>query len=279
MALPDRLLEGIHTLDPLPVTTQRLMEVLDEEDTPFGEIVGIVEHDAAVAANVLRIANSSMLASRFPITEMRAAVIRLGLDMLLQIVIGDYMRGIVRDAPMYDLSEHDLWLHSAVSGIAVRQISEICGPERVPGRAGIAALVHDIGKLVIVRELEADVRRIQRVCEERQAPFVEIERELFGCDHAEVGAALAREWKFPDEVTLAIALHHEPRVEQPSPVLDAVVLANLVAKSAGAGLGAEGLNLQIPEGTHERLGVDEAAMARICARTIGLMLELEHFQE
>src|SRR5512132_362804 len=59
MAIPDLLIEGIGKLEPLPMTAQRLIPILQNEETPFAEIVSIIEFDEAVVSNILRMANSS----------------------------------------------------------------------------------------------------------------------------------------------------------------------------------------------------------------------------
>ena len=80
------------------------------------------------------------------------------------------------------------------------------------------ALVHDIGKLVMVRYMKADVSAILALRNERGISFVEAERALFGCDHAEVGAEMARRWGFPVEIVYAASntiTHRRSSTRQP----------------------------------------------------------------
>ena len=120
MPIPEHLIAGLERLEPLPVTTQRLLEVLGQEGSSFAEIAEIVEHDQAVAANILRVANSSMLSTRFPIEDLHNAVVRLGRGLLLEIALGQHVKTMVHDAPLYALTENELWWHGAVIAIAVR---------------------------------------------------------------------------------------------------------------------------------------------------------------
>ena len=268
MAIPDEIVSGIHNLDPLPVTVQKLIAALSDEEVSFSELGKVIEYDPAVAANILRIANSAFYASRGQIQNPRDAVVRLGTATLLDIVLGNYLNELTVDAPLYNLSENDLWMHSAVSSMAVKEIKQqINGSASVPQTACIAALVHDIGKLIMVRYLKADPDEILNISRREKVTFVEAENCLFGCDHAEVGGAIARKWSFPDAITEAIERHHQFPLEQSSEILDAVVLANLVAKTLGIGLGAEGLNLRVDERCYKRLGMDFRSFCRICAQT------------
>jgi putative nucleotidyltransferase with HDIG domain len=264
----DKLLDAIDRLEPLPLTVQKLTLALGAEDVGPGRIAQIIEYDEAITANILRVANSAAYGARFRVERIRDAVVRLGTSAMLDIVLGQHLKTMKADAPMYDLTEDDLWLHGAVASLAVRAMMKEAPRGTIPQSAPIAALVHDIGKLIMVRYLKADVTAILALCSEKHLTFVEAEREIFGCDHAEVGAAMARKWSFPAEITKSIEQHHTVPVVDPDPVLDAVMLSNLVAKSAGVGLGAAGMNMKVDYGgSRERLGLTMRAFERACAQT------------
>jgi putative nucleotidyltransferase with HDIG domain len=145
----------------------------------------------------------------------------------------------------------------------------------IPPAAQIAALVHDIGKLIMVRYLKADPGAVLCLCEAKKLTWVEAERQLFGCDHAEVGGAMARKWSFPEAITLAIERHHDVPVSHPDPMIDAVMLANLAAKSAGLGLGAAGMKMRVDYcGSRERLSLTMQGFERTCAQMAVWVAEL-----
>ncbi len=264
--IPNEILNGIQRLDPLPVTARRLTAMLSEENVNVREIADIVEYDVAVAANLVRVANSAAYAGRYPVDRVRDAVVRLGTANLLTIVLGDYIRVFKVAAPLYDLTEDDLYLHSAAASLVIKAIvAETKRP--LPPSASIAALLHDVGKLIMVRYMKEDVSALQSLCREKKIAFVEAEREVLGCDHAEVGGAIARNWGFPQDIIHAIENHHRVIPGGNGIVLDAVMLANYAAKSMGIGLGAEGLNLPMDyEGSRNRLGLSIEAFERSCAQ-------------
>jgi putative nucleotidyltransferase with HDIG domain len=127
--------------------------------------------------------------------------------------------------------------------------------------------MHDIGKLVTSRYFKADCQDVVACAAERGLTFVAAERQLFGTDHAQVGAAIGREWGFPLPIVDAIARHHSAPLGESTPVLDAVVVANFVAKTLGVGLGAEGFNFALEAQSAERLGLDTPSFGRVCLRT------------
>lgn len=274
MSVPHEILDGLDRLEPMPVTVQRLMTALGDEDVSFGDVVEIIEHDEAVASNVLRRANSSAFAGTKRFDSLRGAAIRLGMNQLAEIVVGDQLRALSVDAPMYDLDEREMWRHGAGASIAAKLIAAQAQAE-VSGLAPIAALVHDIGKLLLVRYTDVDVRRLLERCDTDGLSFVQAEREELGCDHAQVGAMMARSWSFPEEIADAIARHHEYPLQSPTAMLDTVTVANFVCKTIGVGLGAAGLNLDVDEGALERLGLGYEQFCTICAETSILLDELE----
>lgn len=275
MAIPQGLLQGIDRLDPLPTTAQRLTKALQDEEVGPARIAEFVQYDPAVASTVLRVANSAAYGGWNRIDNIRDAVVRLGATRLLDIVLGDYLHRLKVNAPLYDLAEEDLWLHSAAASLAVKALQKERPRAGVPETASIAALVHDIGKLVMVRFLKADVKQILALRDAGNIAFVEAERELFGCDHAEVGAEMARRWGFPDDITAAIEQHHMVPVPDPAPTTDAVVIANLAAKAIGTGLGAEGMDLRLDEQVNRRLKLDFPGFSRVCIQTMSWLKDLK----
>lgn len=267
MALPKGLLDGIRNLDPLPITAQKLTEMIAQERVSADEIAELLEYDQAIAANILRVANSTVYAGLMPLQEIRQAVIRLGTSTLLDIILGDYLKRMMTDVPLYDLSENELWLHGAVASLAVNELMGECPDPTIPRSASVGALIHDVGKLIVVRYLKADVHSILAKSKKENTSFVEAERAVLGCDHAEVGGAIAQQWRFPAEVADALARHHEVPNSNPTPVLDGIVLGNLIAKTLGTGLGAEGMNFELDPECSRRHGITLARFCRACART------------
>jgi putative nucleotidyltransferase with HDIG domain len=267
MAIPDGLLEGLQRLAPLPVTAQKLIVATSGREVDLDQLTEIIQLDQAAASNLLRVANSPLYAESASPKTLREAVGLLGSETMLDILLDDHLRTLQVSAPLYALSETELWLHGATASLAAVEILREVGRDDVSGFAATAALLHDIGKLIMVRYLKADVSELRDRCREENLTFVEAERCAFGCDHAEVGAAVARKWHFPEVITEAIERHHQAPLEKPTPVTDVVALANLVAKTIGVGLGAEGLNLDIDPASHTRMDLHFNSFCRVCART------------
>ncbi len=268
MAIPANVLDGIQRLEPLPMTLQRLVKALHDENIGAYQIGEIIQFDHAVVASLLRVANSAAFGGWSRTESVREAVGRLGKSRIINIVMGDHVKKVSADAPLYNLSEDDLWRHATAASLAVRALAAECPRAGIEESAAVAGLVHDVGKLIMVRYMQADFSGILALRDERGVTFVEAERELLGCDHAEVGGAIARHWGFPADIQEAISRHHETPLADSSPTLDAVVVANLVAKAIGAGLGAEGLDMRVDERCQARLKLNFQGFSRVCLQTL-----------
>lgn len=276
MSVPLKIRQGLGTLKPLPATANRLIAELRNENASLAAVSDVIEYDQVIAGRVLRLARSAAYSGSMPVTSVHAATLRLGTATILELVLGDYLRTLKMAAPLYDLDEDDLWAHGAASGLAVRALKQECPATPTPDIAQSAALMHDIGKLVLVRTVQLRPAEVNAVCERERVTWVEAERQLIGCDHAEVGGLLARQWDLPDELCSAIERHHDQPIATPDPVVDAVVFANYVAKSIGTGLGAEGLNIGMDPTVSQRLGVDRDSFDRICLQTFNWLTDLRH---
>jgi putative nucleotidyltransferase with HDIG domain len=270
--VPAEILNGLKDLEPLPITAQRLLEIASGQDVALTKVAELIELDPVITAAVLRQASTVRFAGAGT-QSVRDAVLRMGTIALLDLVLEGYLKKLKVSTPMYQLSEDELWLHCAASKLAIRALATERPQLKLPPMAETAALLHDVGKLLITRCLKADVKDLLRHARDKGVTFVQAERDLIGVDHAVVGAAMCEAWKLPPEVTDAIRRHHSPPFTESTPVLDAVCLANVVVKTIEVGLGAEGLNFVVDPLCYRRLGVDFPTFGRVCLQTESLVRE------
>ena len=176
MTIPQDLLQGIDDLEPLPITINTLVTKLADDHVSPRDITRIIEQDQAIAATLLRVSNSAAYRGRIHVERIGDAVTRLGIDQLLGIALGVHFKKLSTPVLFYDLSEDDLWLHAAVSSLAAKEIIAACPEAGIPELATVAALTHDIGKLILVRYVDADVSELLEIERERGITFDEADR-------------------------------------------------------------------------------------------------------
>lgn len=217
------------SLAPMPATVSRLTTLMYDVHASTSDITRLIELDAALTANVLRWANSAYFGARVKIASVKAAVVRMGVNNIIRLSVGDCLASTMkRPLPVYGLAENGLWRHNLAAALTAESLEQVTGMPSHPA-AFTAALLHDVGKSILGMRLDAgDAVEIQRLIAEGAAS-TDAERRLLDTDHAEVGAAMASYWKFPDELIQAIEKHHDLEAD-PDPLHDAVKTADAVAK-------------------------------------------------
>lgn len=254
-------------LEPLPASATRLAQLVSREDTTLQQIAEVVQFDPSLTGRVIRAANSAMLAGHSPVTTVPGAIARMGLGRVLSLAVGAAVKRIMRKNGSGDGSEEaTLWEHSVASALAAEVTTKYSGV-RVPPEAFTAALLHDIGKVVLLRHLGTEEREIlARAWHEGGVRRFVAEREMFGCDHAELGGLVTQQWGLPDNVRVAISHHHAPD-QRPDLITDVVAVSNAVAHQIGSALGDDTPEPGEPAGSRARLGLDEASFERLCTTT------------
>lgn len=205
--LHNLLLQAADELEPLPTAVIQLAVAVNQPDTGPEELAVILGSDPALAAHVLREANSAASASGVAIGSLDQAVVRLGAARTLEIAIRGHLEGrLSADLPVYQLSGTERRVHAVATSIAAEIVARATRVE-VSRDVVCAALLHDMGKDIIDQVAttpHADL--LQDV----GLPVMEIERELVQADHAEVGALVLSKWGLPETIVLAVNHHHRP---------------------------------------------------------------------
>ena len=208
------LIQEAQSLEPLPASSARLSKILSNEDWTLDEVAKTAALDQALTGRLLRCANSAASGAKQPITSVGAAVMRMGPGMALSIAMGEGLRGTLQtDLPAYGMDEGALWRHSVATALAVEAMRK-AGLKPPPGTF-IAALVHDVGKLVIGRKLKSSGIRL--TFGDSDEAWTKDESEQLGIDHGELGGSIARSWELPVGIPEAVENHHYAHLLEPGP--------------------------------------------------------------
>ena len=258
----------------MPGAAVKLLALVDDSDVSVPQIESILRQDAGLTANLLRLANSAYFGFPSKVGSVRQAVVLLGLKRLVQMVIATCTSAIMdRPVPGYDLPAGELWRHSlAVSVAAEGLVHEL----KLDAAEEIftAALLHDIGKIVLGQFVRDDYARIALALDQGLA-FETAESIVLGANHAEIGAQVLAKWSLPEGIVHAVRWHHEPeKAERPDSMLDVVHVANMVCLMIGIGVGREGLNYRPSPVVTKRLGVTTSHLEKVASQTLQWVSEL-----
>jgi HD-like signal output (HDOD) protein len=221
----DDIIESANRLEPLSASVARLVELVADADVDLRDIVEVISFDPMLTASMLRSANSVTSASVRPVTTVHDAVIRMGTGTVLALAMSASVAGRLRQAmPGYDMVEGEMWRHSVIAALAAETLA---GWSRTPIPAGApaAALLHDIGKLVLAQTVSPQMLQlIRRTAVTEGRSLTDVESTVLGINHGQVGGLVALHWRLPDAIVEAIINHHVAR-SHTGPIAHVVYLA------------------------------------------------------
>ena len=242
-------------IEPLPPTVSRLAAAMGREDYGLREIEQIIAYDPILTGRLLRIANSAALSTGAPIASVRAAILKIGAGRVLSYALsGPLSKQMQRPLAGYGLGQGVLWRHLVASALAV-ELLDGTTKVRVPAEAFAAALLHDLGQIVMAQFLEPKLMRLIELAKEQGLSSREAELEILGLHQGEVGALVAQEWRLPDRIVRAIA-YAGTTVNGEDVLYDFVHLGHVLAGRIGEYAGMPERELEILRDVAERVGLD-----------------------
>ncbi|HYL46123.1 MAG TPA: response regulator [Candidatus Limnocylindrales bacterium] len=214
---------SIKDLPIMPRTYLSLRERMADPEVSVKDVVVLVEKDVGISAKILQLVNSALFGLPREISTVKTAVSFLGIDMVHNLVLSaEVFRVFEKTVPLPGFSFEDLQTHSHLTA---KIAGGIPASAVIHSAAIVAALLHDVGKLVMATRASQHFARALEEAGENRPLFV-AEEQLMGVTHAEVGAYLLSLWGLPCPVVEAVAHHHQPhRVPQDS--LDAVGIVHI----------------------------------------------------
>ncbi len=270
------IIECVGSIQPLPDTALKLMNVMSDPKSKLEDIVGTIKYDQAVTSEVLKLCNSAFFGMSREVTSLEDALKCLGTAKVLQMVMSVHTNNMLgREQHGYGLDPGVLWKHSVAVALASSQFAQKLRLADT-NLAFTAGLLHDIGKTILNEHVADEFVEIVRIVTDERIAFVEAERRVLGYSHEEVGAMMAEKWKLPESIVRCIRYHHAPSdLETHDPLVDAVYLANCVCLLLGIGLGEDGLCSRADAEVLERHSLRESDLEFIGAQTV---VELQRVQ-
>ncbi|MEP0828348.1 MAG: HDOD domain-containing protein [bacterium] len=271
------IVSRISSFPTLPVMTHKLLKALNEPENAAAEIARIIQIDPALTANVLKAANSSYLGFRRPANSLSEATFRLGTKWIFQIAVSSLIySNLNRPAAGYDMSGEELWRHSLATALMAESLSTLL-KIRDSGLIYTAALLHDIGKIVMGEFVADCFKDIQRIISEKNISFELAEEEILGVSHTEIGAILAESWHFPSVIADCIRWHHNPDLySQDEPAIDVVHIADATCLMEGIGLGRDDLQYRLSDLAVNRLNLSSNLLELAISQTLLNLEDIEN---
>ena len=227
----------INHLPTLPEVIQKVVSLVQDERTSARDLGNLISYDQAISSRLLKVANSAYYGFSRKVSTIQHAIVVVGFEevksLSLSITVFDSVKGTNYDS---FLTQDEFWKHSAGCSLAARIICKKLG--RIDAEiAFTASLLHDIGKLILDNFFSREYKMVLEKAQGDGVTLVEIEKELLGFTHADVGMWLCHRWKLPPSLASSIGYHHQvEEVDQKYILMTSIVhLADIICKKANIG--------------------------------------------
>jgi diguanylate cyclase (GGDEF)-like protein len=258
-----------------PAIAQQIIALAGDPHVDISEVAAAISRDPGLAAKLLRVANSALYSRHRKSTNLRQALIALGLHGATTLALGFSLVGTYRGLKSNGLDHDRYWRRAILSSFAAKCFGALQNASTVDD-IFLAALLQDIAILGIDRTAPDFYRDLPRNASHRECRAHETAR--LGIDHAELGAWLLEYWKLPETLCRAVRWSHAPSLAHWSTPTDmaacCIALGSecveiLLAPTAAADFAA------LAEHASEWLGIDAPAVAHVMGRIVAEIPEIE----
>lgn len=260
-----------------PAIAERVLAIAKDPEAEIAQLADVVSKDPALAAKVLRIANSSLYSRRRKSQNVRQALSLLGMNAGISLALSFSLGRLVQSRSEDGLDISHFWKRSLLAAICARQLGEFLG-RADEEELFLAGLLHCMGMMALDR-LDPEIYASQPQAQYRARESVEVERRAAGADHSQVGAWLLRSWGLPDGMCraagLRFALESDPSVAREDPFAACVAIAAQLAEWWLSGTRSSDGVASITEAFREQLGLDATQFEQVLSRVRDRIPETE----
>jgi len=249
MTLPsmDEVLGQLTKLPAIPSVVQEVINSLSQDDLDSTVLTHKIGQDSALAARVLRVANSAFYGLTRQVCSIHEAIAVLGFSNVRSLVISAGLVGSFAPVEGGVFDRKKFWSHSARVAALAKCLAKHSRQDQ--GIAFTAGLMHGIGQLALdVCAHDAFADALQQAATSGRG-LIETEQNMLGFDHAMIGAELSKRWNFPNTIVHAIRYHASPDQEPFEPVTGIVQMAWRLVEALDAGTGREAILSDFSETT------------------------------
>lgn len=265
------ILEKLSDIPTLPVVATRVTELINDPNSSSADIADVLKKDQVLTAKVLKLINSPYYGIPGEVTDVKRALAYLGFNTLAQLVLSISVVGAFEGGQPTRFSMADFWKHALGTAVASEIIAKkISYPK--PEECFTCGLLHDIGKIVLLKIAPDEFLRIVQLTEKEKISFYEAERRLEVPNHGYLGEYIANQWRLPMVIRMAVRYHHAD-VRKMDTILDSmkvavqvVALANEIVVKENIGYSGNASGGRITDDLLAPLGLAESDLPPLVER-------------
>jgi predicted Zn finger-like uncharacterized protein len=270
--LKKRILSNLSGLPPMPQIVFKAHEIMEDPNSGTKKVAELIETDQAIAAKVLKMANSAYYGMSGNVSSIQQAAVVLGDKALGELItlagtsslLGNKLYG-------YAMDSGEMWRHSMTVAFGSKIMAQRHRPQ-LENDAFSVGLIHDVGKLVLDRPVLNRKSVFDEFMVSGDKTFLSAENRILGFDHAEIGYDICQQWQIPESLAKAIRYHHRPSAASDDSLVCIVSMADTIANMAAAMSMAGRIQSGIDAVMYM---VDDTVMARLALgeKDLGLIME------
>lgn len=208
---PSQFVQNIDNLVSLPEACFEIERLANDPNSSAVDIAHAVSQDAYLAAQLLKIANSSYYSFPMPVDTLSKAIAIIGVQDLKDLAISTGIIQAFSKSEIEVLNLKAYWRHSVFTGLLARQLgaktqTRVLCRERL----FVAGLLHDIGMLAMCVKIPEVMRIVFERNGKGRESYLEVEKLVFGLAHTDIGAQLMHKWGLPKSLQDIARYHHNP---------------------------------------------------------------------
>ncbi|MDW8107981.1 MAG: HDOD domain-containing protein [Armatimonadota bacterium] len=224
------IVQKVKELAVLPQVVHQIIHLTSNPNANVRDLERLIAIDQGMSTRVLNTVNSAYYGFSRKIASVKDAVMLLGFktvrNLAMTVSVFDMFVG---KTDRQNLRRGKWWRHAIDTALCARLIASQVD-DVSPDEAYTAGLLHDIGKPLLDRYGDAPYEQVEDLMAQG-VPELLAERQVFGCDHAEVGRAVSQHWGFPEKLAEAIGEHHAETISNwyDAKLVAVTIVANCIA--------------------------------------------------
>jgi len=266
-----RRLREIQSLPTLPPIAAKLNKMVEDEDITANQLGNVIERDQVLTSKLLKMVNSSFYGFPQRISTVANAIVLLGINVIKTLIVTSSI------FEMMQSSDVGLWEHSLGCATIASLIAKKKGLKN-PEEVSTAALLHDLGKVVVRAELPSEYDALLALVEQKGISMREAEEELLGVSHSEIGGWLVHQWNLPDRLVLPITWHHRPEEAPDYRDVTAILhFSDILVRAVGFGFGGDMWVPPLNQDAWKRIKLSKSEMKELLVELDEKLIELQDF--
>ncbi len=208
----DMVDDALGEMKALNYTLPRVMAVMNNINSSARDLVRVIQMDPVLTARVLRVSNSAYFGMREEVTSLHRATILLGMNTIRNLALATAVRGNFKlDSGKCLVRSEDFWRYTVGTAVMSELVARTCSASRPQyEEAFVVGLLHSIGKALFIQIFPEKYNEVVGVALERQVVTDDVEVEVFGVNHRDVGLRMAQRWHLPESVCDGIMHYNCP---------------------------------------------------------------------